>query len=176
MAAVLVLVGADSVRGTAETKTSVDDVPGCPRSGEFPVPAAIDTTRAAIVCLHNVERAKHGLRPLVRSPVLELAAQRHSDDMASRQFFSHDTPDGADPQTRIAAAGYNRPWTGENLYFGTAFEATPVRAMQGWMTSRGHRANVLRPQFTEVGIGISYASPKPSASEPGAVYTANFGG
>jgi uncharacterized protein YkwD len=166
--------GQDAALAPAEPE-NVRDAAGCPRSGDFPEPPAIEVTRAAILCLHNAQRAKYGLPALVRNPLLELAAQRHSDDMAARDFFSHTTPEGADPQARIATAGYRREWTGENLYFGTGFEATPVRAMRGWMRSPGHRENVLRPQFLEVGIGISYDSPKPGGNDRAAVYTANFG-
>jgi uncharacterized protein YkwD len=171
---VVALLGV-GLRGEGDAKR-VQDAEGCPRSGEFPRSAEIRTTRLAILCLLNVERAKRGLSGLRYNGVLELSSQRHSEDMAARDFFEHDTPDGVDPQARIEAAGYAGSWTGENLYVGTGFEATPVRALRSWMKSPGHRANILRPQFTEVGVGIAYESPRPGSSERGALYTTNFGG
>ena len=164
------------VRGQVDTPERVQDAQGCPRSGEFPRPEAIEATRTAILCLHNLERGRQGLPPLARNRGLELAAQRHSEDMAARKYFAHETPDGVDPQGRIAAIGYTNRLTGENLYFGSGFEATPVRALRGWMESRGHRANVLRPEFSELGIGVAYDSPEPRGDDRSAVYTANFGG
>jgi uncharacterized protein YkwD len=152
------------------------DAPGCPRSGALPRPADIEDTRAAVLCLLNAERAKHGLHPLARNLLLELSSQRHSDDMATRKFFSHDTPEGIDPQARIKAAGYPLSWTGENLYMGTNAAASPVEALDGWMNSPGHRENILRPQFTQVGVGVAYSSPKPDDPDPAGVYTTNFGG
>ena len=156
--------------------TSVADAAGCPGSGAFPKPSEVETGRQAIICLLNAERAKHGLVPLRPHPLLELASQRHSDDMVRREYYAHETPDGVDPQMRMSAVGYSPPWTGENLYTGTGVEATPVRAVKGWMESPGHRANILRPEFTEIGVGIAYESPKPEITNPGAVYTSNFGG
>jgi uncharacterized protein YkwD len=154
----------------------VPDTAACPGSGTMPSPAAIQATREAVICLLNAERAKHGLLPLRHHPLLELASQRHSDDMARRKFFEHDTPDGVDPQERMTAVGYRPPWTGENLYAGTDTEATPVRALDGWMNSPGHRANILRPEFTEVGVGVAYSYPRAGAEGRAAVYTTDFGG
>ena len=155
---------------------SVADADGCPGSGAHPRASDIDANRQAILCLLNAERAKHGLVPLRQHPLLELASQRHSDDMVRRKYYEHETPDGVDPQMRMSAVGYAPPWTGENLYTGTGTEATPVRALKGWMESPGHRANILRPEFTEVGVGIADESPKRGVTGPGAVYTTNFGG
>jgi uncharacterized protein YkwD len=155
---------------------SVPDAAGCPRSGEMPARGDLDVTRAAVLCVLNAERAKHGLAPLTRNPLLELASQRHSEDMALRKFFEHDTPDGVGSHTRMNLAGYLRPWTGENLYWGTGHKGTPVAAIEGWMNSPGHRANVLRPQFTEVGVGVAYDAPKRGVTDDGAIYTTDFGG
>lgn len=160
-------------RGEAAT---VPDAAGCPGSGAVPAVGDIEANRDAILCLLNAERAKRGLVALRPHPLLELASQRHSDDMVRRKFYEHETPDGLDPQMRMSAVGYSPAWTGENLYTGTGTEATAVRAVSHWMQSPGHRENILRPEFTEVGVGIAYESPKPGITEPGAVYTTDFGG
>jgi uncharacterized protein YkwD len=155
----------------------VRDAGGCPRSGDLPTPANLRSTRAAILCLLNRERAQHGLRPLRRNASLQRASQRHSDDMAARNFFAHDTPDGVDARARMAAAGYPvAATTGENLAWGSGPEATPVRIVRSWMRSPGHRENILRPQFTEVGAGVAHEAPKMSVEGRVGVYTTDFGG
>lgn len=155
---------------------SVPDAQGCPHSGDLPAPREIQVTRSAILCVLNAERAKHGLPALTRNPLLERSSQRHSEDMALRRFFEHETPEGVGSHTRMNLAGYLLPWTGENLYWGTNAASTPVGALDGWMKSPGHRANILRPQFTEVGVGIAYDAPKIGVTGHSAVYTTNFGG
>jgi uncharacterized protein YkwD len=154
----------------------VKDAEGCPHSSDFPKPAHIQATRMAILCLLNAERAKGGLPALRYSPALELASQRHSDDMATRKFFAHDTPDGVDSHRRMELAGYRGLLTGENIYAGTHATATPVKAVEGWMNSPGHRANILRAQFTEVGVGVAYTFPSQAVGARAAVYTTDFGG
>ena len=156
----------------------VRDAAGCPHSGDMPEPASIAVTRGAVLCLLNQERAQHGLTALRMNLVLETASQQHSDDMALRQFFSHETPDGVKAEQRMIAAGYPSEgvWVGENLWFGSGPEATPVRAMKGWMESPGHRATILRAEFTEVGVGVAYEAPRDVDGRRAATYTTDFGG
>ena len=180
-AATLVIVAA-AVAGTVLVPRLeawlVPDAEGCPGSSDVPTEANLRPTRTAILCLLNRERADHGLASLRRSATLELASQRHSDDMALRNFFAHETPDGVDPGARMAAAGYpvGATTTGENLAWGSGPEATPVRIVQGLMNSPGHRANILRPEFTEVGVGVAHEAPQVTAKGPVGVYTTDFGG
>lgn len=81
---------------------------------------------------------------------LGCAARSHSLDMATRDFFDHVNLDGEDPGERIAATGYTASAWGENIAWG---QATPEQVVAGWMNSPGHCANIMRPAFTEVGIG-----------------------
>ena len=136
----------------------------------------MESTRQAILCLLNAERANHGLAPLRRDALLELASQRHSQDMADHDFFDHDTPGGTDPEVRIRATGYALPLTGENLLWGVEANATPVKAMEGWMNSPGHRAAILESRCTEVGVGVVHDAPKDGTPGRAAVYTTDFGG
>jgi uncharacterized protein YkwD len=53
---------------------------------------------------------------------------------------------------------------------------TPVKAVEGWMDSPGHRENILRPQFAEVGVGVGLDTPRPGDHGRSAVYTTDFGG
>jgi uncharacterized protein YkwD len=154
----------------------VRDAEGCAHSSDMPKPDEIETTRTAILCLLNAQRAKHGLPALRQNALLELASQAHSDDMAERKYFEHETPEGVDPGARMTSAGYGLSWTGENIYAGVGARGTPVEAVDGWMHSPGHRANILRPQFTEVGVGVAYDFPDADVTAPAGVYTTDFGG
>ena len=161
-----------------EAASPIRDAAGCPHSGAMPTRDQIEETRGAILCLLNKERARHGLAALTHNAVLQRASQLHSEDMARRNFFDHDNPDGADPGGRMELAGYPRvgTWVGENLYWGEGDEATPVRAVEGWMDSPGHKANILRPEFAEVGVGVAYDAPISVSRSSSAVYTTDFGG
>lgn len=154
------------------------DAPGCPESGARPDRQTSERAKQAVLCLLNAERARHGLGHLVRDTSLDLASQRHSDDMAARNFFEHDTPEGIGASSRMAGAGYPayHTTTAENLYWGEDEKSTPVSAHRSWMRSPGHRENVLLPELRVVGIGIAYEAPVPG--RPGhdsAVYTTDFG-
>ena len=105
---------------------------------------------ARMLELVNQERAGAGLRPLQADPEARDVARAHSQDMFARGYFSHVTPDGKDPFDRLRGAGVRFLNAGENL----ALARTLPMAHQGLMDSPGHRANILRPQFGRVGIGI----------------------
>lgn len=174
--AVTAVVGAIAVPRLSAHR--VQDADGCAHSGAAPGSTDREVTRSTILCLLNEERARHGLEPLRRNAILEAASQRHSEDMARRHFFAHDTPDGMNPRERVTAAGYTTCdcFVGENLYWGAGIHAPPVKAMRGWMRSPGHRRNVLRPEFTEVGVGVVYDAPFWVGGRGAAIYTTDFGG
>lgn len=100
--------------------------------------------------LVNAERAKAGLRPLAPDPELTDVARQHSADMFARGYFAHDTPEGLSPFDRMRDSHVQFLTAGENL----ALAPTLPVAHNGLMNSPGHRANILRPQFGRVGIGI----------------------
>lgn len=105
---------------------------------------------AQMLKLVNEEREAEGLEPLVADTALRRVARGHSVDMFARGYFSHVTPDGLDPFERIKAGNIRFRTAGENL----ALAPTVPIAHDGLMNSPGHRANILRPQFGRVGIGI----------------------
>lgn len=115
-------------------------------------PAGLARTVADVIGLTNGERARAGLRPLSDDQRLASAAQAHSADMAARGFYSHTTPEGAEPWDRAAAAGAAHRGIGENIACG---QRTPADVVLGWMNSPGHRANILKPDFTHIGIGFA---------------------
>ena len=109
----------------------------------------------ATLCLLNAERARRGLRPLRADATLRRAARRHARDMAEHDFFAHEAPDGSEPHERILRAGYRDPrLTGENLAKGEREAGAPSSIVDGWMHSPGHRANILRRGFEEIGIAV----------------------
>jgi uncharacterized protein YkwD len=105
---------------------------------------------AEMLALINEERAAEGLGALEADPELTEVARAHSADMLARGYFSHNTPEGLSPFDRIQQAGVPYVVAGENL----ALAPTLTLAHSGLMNSPGHRANILRPQFGRVGIGI----------------------
>jgi uncharacterized protein YkwD/uncharacterized membrane protein required for colicin V production len=105
---------------------------------------------ARMLELVNQEREKQGLRPLRADPEAVEVARAHSRDMFARGYFSHVTPEGSDPFARLRRGGVRFVLAGENL----ALAPTLELAHRGLMSSPGHRANILRPGFGRVGIGI----------------------
>lgn len=88
--------------------------------------------------------------PLTLEPALLCAARAHSLDMAERDYFSHDTPDGVSPWDRMEQAGYNFSRAGENIARG---QPSPDSVISSWMGSDGHCANIMNPAFTHIGVG-----------------------
>lgn len=104
---------------------------------------------AAVVQATNDARAAASVAPLQHSPVLDEAARRKLNDMAQRQYFAHQSPIGVMPWDWITAAGYSYRSAGENLARGFS-DAQP--AVDAWMQSPSHRANLLNPAYQHVGV------------------------
>jgi uncharacterized protein YkwD len=105
--------------------------------------------------------------PLTMDPNLQCAARVHTKDMADRDFFDHDNPDGDGPSERMDAAGYDgRNW-GENIAAG---RDTPEETMDQWMNSPGHCTNIMAEDFTLIGVGYY------PGGEYGHLWTQTFGG
>jgi len=94
------------------------------------------------------------LPSLTENDALNRAAQAHSQAMAEGDFFSHIDPStGSTPADRITAAGYAWASIAENIGMGNA---SPQAAVDGWIKSEGHRANILNPDFRDTGVGYVY--------------------
>ncbi|MEV1065632.1 CAP domain-containing protein [Streptomyces sp. NPDC050263] len=119
-------------------------------------PDGLARTAAEVVDLTNRERARTGLRPLAVDRLLATAAQAYSADMAARAFYSHTSPEGSRPWDRAAAAGSTRRTIGENIACG---QRSAAEVVEGWMNSPGHRANILKPAFTHIGVGFAGGGP-----------------
>jgi uncharacterized protein YkwD/stress response protein SCP2 len=129
-------------------------------------PDGLRRTVTDVVDLTNRERAAAGLPPLTVDPLLTTAAQAHSADMVARDFYSHTSPDGGKPWDRAAAAGSARRTIRENIACG---QRSPTEVVRGWMNSPGHRANILKPDFTHIGVGFA------GGGRSGAYWTQLFG-
>jgi len=102
----------------------------------------------------NRVRVQHGLRALVSDPSLLRVARAHSEDMVRRRYFDHVDPDGRRPADRVSAAGISWSKVSENLAMNSGTEDPVARAVEGWMDSPGHRANILDSTVTHTGVGI----------------------
>lgn len=119
----------------------------------------------------NRARQARGLAPLIKDPVLTKVARAYSDDMLVRRFFDHTNPDGLSFHKRISTHyGHRVAFVGENIY--SAFEDNPSnirevaeKIMDTWMNSKDHRENLLDPDFTHLGVGVSAGRGKIRATQ-----------
>lgn len=101
-----------------------------------------------VLDLVNIERRKAGVKPLVLSDELMMAAAVRSQEII--KVFSHTRPDGTSFTSIVSRHGRR---IGENIAGGYQ---TPEDVVDGWMHSEGHRKNILHPDFTELGVGYAY--------------------
>lgn len=133
------------------------------------------------VCLLNRERTSRGLPPLRENSLLDTTSAEHSANMVKLDYFEHTAPDGRTVIDRLRGVGYARDVnasTGENIAWGVGAKATPAAIVRLWMHSPPHRADILRPAFTEIGIGIAFGAPTAARADQreAATYTTDFGG
>lgn len=110
-----------------------------------------DFSHATLLEETNQERIGASQSKLTIDPKLTAAAQAKAEDMAARNYWAHNTPDGKAPWAFITAAGYSYEVAGENLAYG--FNGAQ-EAIVGWMNSPTHRANILNADYQNVGFGI----------------------
>ena len=153
----------------------------CPNADATPTAKNVPVARTATLCLLNVERTSRGLRGLRAHRQLQLAAQSYAGAMVAGGFFSHVSPTGSTVDQRIRQgtrylAGALRYTIGENIAWGEGALASPRAIVAAWMASPGHRANILRGAFREIGIGIAPGAPVQGlAGAPAVTYTNEFG-
>lgn len=151
----------------------------CPGSGLTPDTLSVDQATDAVLCEINQRRKRHGVDGVNGSMALTQAAADHSSAMVEQSFFSHYSPGGTSPVSRIQETGYlaRAGWwsIGENIRWGSGAEATPQSAVVAWMNSPSHRRTLLSPRWRHVGIGVSPGSPADVDDLGAATYTADFG-
>jgi uncharacterized protein (TIGR03000 family) len=107
-----------------------------------------------LIELTNKEREKAGAPPLKMNEKLCAAARGHSENMARQNVLAH-TLDGKQFFERMTDAGYAHGFAGENIAEGAP---TPAEAISMWMTSPGHRQNILNQDYKELGVGVAAAA------------------
>lgn len=117
-----------------------------PGNGGAPINAA--QFQQEVLRLVNVERAKQGLRPLVTNDDIERSAMVRAKELVIN--YSHTRPDGS---RGISALSYFNTCAAENIAKGYS---SPEAVMKGWMSSPGHRSNIMHPQLKELGVGYYY--------------------
>ena len=128
------------------------DTPGAGLSGNVSGLASLEADLAATV---NGWRESRNLVSLIRLPALDAVARGHSADMATRGYFSHDTPEGANPVDRIMAGGVaDFSLAGENVGM-TSRTSPSAEIFHGWLTSPDHYENLRAPAFNATGVGIA---------------------
>ena len=114
------------------------------------VDGCVEAIEAEELMLTNAERAGAGVEQLLCDSQLALAAELHSQDMCANSYFSHTSLDNRTPGDRITAQGASFTTWGENIAQG-ASTASAVHSL--WMSSAGHRSNILSRSFGRIGIG-----------------------
>jgi uncharacterized protein YkwD len=116
--------------------------------------AAVSRMEQQVLERINALRTREGLQPLQADERAMRAAREYSQLMANRNFFSHTGPSGETLTRRLAAAGLSYSRAGENIAKNWNLRQPVSAAVEGWMKSPGHRANILRPEFTHTGVGV----------------------
>jgi len=109
-------------------------------------------TKDYLITLTNQERAALGVAGLKDNELLAQAATLKAQDMLNMDYFSHNSPEGKTPWYWIRLAGYNYKRAGENLAIGFV---DGEEVMQAWKDSPTHNANLINPNYQEIGIGIA---------------------
>lgn len=108
-----------------------------------------------VIKLTNAERARAGLPALKANWQLSRVARYKSQDMVNKNYFSHQSPTYGSPFKMMESFGLRFMAAGENIAYG---QKTPQEVVKTWMSSPGHRANILSSSFTEIGVGVAKKS------------------
>ena len=137
------------------------------------------TLARSIVHQINSVRREHGLAPLVLSTKLSAAARQHTDEMGSEGYFAHESVDHSALWKRVERwyPSTGCYWTvGENLLWRSP-DVSPSDVVTMWMSSPGHRANLLSPSWREIGVAAVRfdSAPGTYGDQPVTIVTADFG-
>lgn len=113
---------------------------------------ATSMSASGLLSSTNSARASSGVAALGLNSKLNLAAQAKAEDMAARDYWSHNTPEGNPPWVFVSNQGYTYQKLGENLAAGFDNEQA---AINGWLASPSHKENMLDQVFSEVGFGFA---------------------
>lgn len=119
------------------------------------IPDATSSYSNQVITLVNQQRAKNGLGALKRGATTSYVAQLKAQDMVNLHYFSHTSPTYGSPFNMMEHYGLRFSAAGENIAYG---QRTPQEVMNAWMNSPGHRANILNPSYTYIGVGVAKTS------------------
>lgn len=136
---------------TPDTDTPDTEKPGTPDTEEPDTDVSdgeLSSQAAAVLSLVNKERAKEGLPALKIDAKVTKAANVRAREI--KKSFSHTRPDGSSYSTALKEQGVSYRMSGENIAWG---QKTPEQVMNAWMSSSGHRANIMNKNYKNIGIG-----------------------
>lgn len=150
----------------AATKATVTPTQHSPATTNLTKPAGAQDTSTAddytthslslqeekLLNLINLDRAANGLAPLAADPELSRIARIKSEDMRDNNYFAHESPTWGKARQMLERFGYRFRGVGENI----AHHATVEKAQAAFMTSEGHRRNILSSAWQKVGVGVCY--------------------
>ena len=142
--------------------------------------SATQTLQSGVLADLNAIRRSHGLVPLRLASPLSAAARQHSVEMATRGYFSHTSANGTSFDRRVAQyypiGRYNYWSVGENLLWSSP-DVDAAGALNMWMNSPEHRANILSARWRQIGISAVHmdAGPGVFGGSPVTVITTDFG-
>lgn len=112
----------------------------------------ISAVESKVIELTNAQRRKNGLKDLQADTALSNVARTKSNDMRSKNYFSHTSPTYGSPFDMMRDFGITYKSAGENIAKG---QTTPEQVVDAWMNSEGHRKNILSADYTHIGVGYS---------------------
>ena len=130
---------------TAETAEAAETA----ETAETSAPAASNYEQK-VAELVNIERQKNGLAPLTLDSAISNVARIKSKDMSDNNYFAHQSPTYGSAGDMLTKFGVKWSAWGENIAAG---QRTPEEVVNAWMNSEGHRANILSPNFSKIGVG-----------------------
>lgn len=125
-----------------------------PTTPVIPSVTVLTADEQLMVDMINQERSAAGLKPVKVDLRLAAIGRTKANDMKTNNYFSHTSPTYGSPWTMMQQVGITVRWAGENL----SGNKSVAGAMASLMLSPGHKANILDPRFTHVGVGIAYGS------------------
>ena len=119
------------------------------KPAEHPATPSVSYERRVAELVNEI-RLSHGLTPLTFREDLSAVAREKSRDMQEKGYFDHQSPTYGSPFDMMKTFGISYRTAGENIAMGYS---TPENVVEAWMNSAGHRANILNPAYTEIGVG-----------------------
>lgn len=146
-----VTVTSPTTASPSSTSAAASTTPALPA---IPAVTALTGDEQQMVDMINQERIAAGVSPLKVDLRLASVAQAKANDLKANNYFDHTSPVYGSPWAMMQQVGLNVQWAGENI----SGNDSVAGSMAALMQSPGHRANILDPRFTAVGVGIAYGS------------------